>query len=57
MYLVGYIYDCKGEKFYIFKNIWGKNRGIDGFYYLLENYFWLRIIFVIVYKDGFFEEV
>ena len=53
MHLVGYTYDRKGEKFYILKNTWGKNRGIDGSYYLSENYFRLRTISVTVHKDAF----
>ncbi len=57
MHLVGYTYDRKGEKFYILKNTWGKNRGIDGSYYLSENYLRLRTISVTVHKDGFPEEV
>ncbi len=57
MHLVGYTYDRKGEKFYILKNTWGKNRGIDGSYYLSENYFRLRTISVTVHKDAFPTEV
>ena len=53
MHLVGYTYDRKGEKFYILKNTWGKNRGINGSYYLSENYFRLRTISVTVHKDAF----
>jgi bleomycin hydrolase len=52
MHLVGYTYDRKGEKFYILKNTWGKNRGLDGSYYLSENYFRLRTISVTVHKDA-----
>ncbi len=52
MHLVGYTYDRKGEKFYILKNTWGKNTGIDGAYYLSENYFRLRTISVTVHKDA-----
>lgn len=52
MHLVGSTYDRKGEKFYILKNTWGSNRGIDGSYYLSENYFRLRTISVTVHKDG-----
>ncbi len=57
MHLVGYTYDRKGEKFYILKNTWGKNRGIDGSYYLSENYFRLRTISVTMHKDAFPTEV
>ncbi|MGD1841018.1 MAG: C1 family peptidase [Thermonemataceae bacterium] len=57
MHLVGYTYDRKGEKFYMLKNTWGKNRGMDGVYYLSENYFRLRTISVTVHKDGFPEEI
>lgn len=57
MHLVGYTYDRKGEKFYILKNTWGSNRGIDGSYYLSENYFRLRTISVTVHKDAFPKEV
>jgi len=52
MHLVGYTYDRKGEKFYILKNTWGKNRGIDGSYYLSENYFRLRTVSVTVNKHA-----
>ncbi len=57
MHLVGYTYDLKGEKFYILKNTWGKNRGIDGSYYLSENYFRLRTVSVTVHKDAFPKEI
>lgn len=57
MHLVGYTYDRKGEKFYILKNTWGKKRGIDGSYYLSENYFRLRTVSVTVHKDAFPTEV
>lgn len=52
MHLVGYTYDRKGEKFYMLKNTWGKDRGMDGIYYLSENYFRLRTISVTVHKDA-----
>ena len=57
MHLVGYTYDRRGEKFYILKNTWGKDQGIEGSYYLSENYFRLRTISVTVHKDGFPEEI
>ncbi len=57
MHLVGYTHDRNGEKFYILKNTWGKNRGIDGSYYLSENYFRLRTVSVTVHKDAFPTEV
>ncbi|MEL6537885.1 MAG: C1 family peptidase [Bacteroidota bacterium] len=46
MHLVGYTYDRDGQKFYILKNTWGKNRGIQGHWYLSENYFRLRTVSV-----------
>lgn len=52
MHLVGYTYDRSGEKFYMLKNTWGENRGMDGVYYLSENYFRLRTISVTVHKDA-----
>ncbi|MEL6833020.1 MAG: C1 family peptidase [Bacteroidota bacterium] len=52
MHLVGTTYDRNGQKFYILKNTWGKNRGINGSYYLSENYFRLRTISVTVHKDA-----
>lgn len=52
MHLVGYTYDRKGEKFYMLKNTWGKDRGMNGLYYLSENYFRLRTISVTVHKDA-----
>lgn len=57
MHLVGITYDRDGEKFYILKNTWGKNRGMDGIWYLSENYFRLRTISVTVHKDGIPNEV
>lgn len=52
MHLVGITYDRDGQKFYILKNTWGRNRGMDGIYYLSENYFRLRTISVTIHKDG-----
>ena len=52
MHLVGITHDRDGEKFYILKNTWGKNWGMDGIWYLSENYFRLRTISVTVHKDG-----
>lgn len=52
MHLVGYTYDRNGEKFYMLKNTWGKGPGMDGLYYLSENYFRLRTISVTVHKDA-----
>lgn len=52
MHLVGITYDRDGKKFYILKNTWGSNRGLDGSWYLSENYFRLRTISVTVHRDG-----
>ncbi len=52
MHLVGTTYDRDGQKFYILKNTWGENRGMNGKYYLSENYFRLRTISVTVHEDG-----
>ena len=52
MHLVGYTYDRKGEKYFMLKNTWGKDRGMDGIYYLSENYFRLRTISVTVHEDA-----
>jgi bleomycin hydrolase len=52
MHLVGLTYDRDGQKFYLLKNTWGKNRGMDGIYYLSENYFRLRTISVTVHKEA-----
>ncbi|MBQ4822776.1 C1 family peptidase [Aquimarina sp. MMG016] len=54
MHLVGVTYDSSGEKFYILKNTWGSNRGIDELWYLSENYFRLRTISVTVHRDGIY---
>lgn len=55
MHLVGITYSKKGEKFYILKNTWGDNYGIDGQWYLSENYFRLRTISVTVHRDGIYK--
>ena len=52
MHLVGFTFDRNGEKFYMLKNTWGKNRGMDVLYYLSENYFRLRTISVTVHKEA-----
>jgi bleomycin hydrolase len=52
MHLVGITYTRDGQKFYILKNTWGENRGINGMWYLSENYFKLRTISVTVHKDA-----
>ena len=52
MHLVGSTYDRDGQKFYILKNTWGENRGMNGRWYLSENYFRLRTISVTVHQDG-----
>lgn len=57
MHLVCITYDRDGQKFYILKNTWGKNRGMDGSWYLSENYFRLRTISVTVHEDGIPAEV
>jgi len=57
MHLLGYTFDRSGEKFYILKNTWGKNRGMDGCWYLSENYFRLRTISVTIHEDGISDEV
>ncbi len=54
MHLVGMTYDSSGEKFYILKNTWGSNWGVDGLWYLSENYFRLRTISVTVHRDGIY---
>ena len=55
MHLVGISYDRSGEKFYILKNTWGSNWGVDGLWYLSENYFRLRTISVTVHRDGIYK--
>lgn len=57
MHVVGITYDRNGEKFYILKNTWGENRGINGSWYLSENYFRLRTISVTIHKDGIPDEI
>lgn len=57
MHLVGITFDRDGQKFYILKNTYGKNRGMDGIWYLSENYFKLRTISVTVHKDGIPSEI
>lgn len=57
MHIVGITYDRNGEKFYILKNTWGENRGIDGSWYLSENYFRLRTISVTIHKEGIPNEI
>ncbi|WP_456438741.1 C1 family peptidase [Psychroserpens sp.] len=57
MHLVGITYDRNGQKFYILKNTWGENRGMDGIWYLSENYFRLRTISITVHKDGILNEI
>lgn len=57
MHLVGITYDRDGQKFYILKNTWGKNEGMDGIWYLSENYFRLRTISVTVHRDGIYNVV
>ncbi len=52
MHLVGYTFDRNGEKFYMLKNTWGKDQGMNGLNYLSENYFRLRTISVAVHKDA-----
>lgn len=52
MHLVGITYDRDGQKFYILKNTWGEDRGIEGIWYLSENYFRLRTISVTIHKDA-----
>ena len=52
MHIVGMTYDRDGQKFYILKNTWGRNRGMDGIWYLSENYFRLRTISVTVHKEA-----
>lgn len=52
MHLVGITYDRDGQKFYILKNTYGENRGMNGIWYLSENYFRLRTISVTIHKDG-----
>lgn len=53
MHVVGLAENQNGTKFYYTKNSWGTdNKGIDGYWYLSEQYVRLKTIAIVVHKDS-----
>ncbi len=52
MHVTGLASDQKGNKYYITKNSWGPQNGIDGYVYMSENYIRLKTISIYVHKDA-----
>ncbi len=55
MHLVGKVLDQDGNIYYKCKNSWGENFGMDGYYYLSEDYVRSKSIYVMLHKDGLTE--
>lgn len=52
MHITGMATDSKGNTYFVVKNSWGTNAGIEGYVYVSEAYFRMKSISIIVHKDG-----
>ena len=50
MHITGITTDQKGKRYYITKNSWGTNAGINGYVYMSENYIKLKTVTIFVNK-------
>lgn len=51
MHITGIAKDKNGKRYYITKNSWGDNSGINGYVYMSENYLKLKTISIYVNKN------
>jgi bleomycin hydrolase len=51
MQITGIATDQKGKRYYITKNSWGANAGINGYVYMSENYVKLKTVSIFVHKN------
>ena len=52
MHITGIAKDQYGKQYYIVKNSWSKDKGIDGYIYASEAYFLLKTISITLHKEG-----
>jgi bleomycin hydrolase len=57
MHIVGKSKDSKGNEYYVVKNSWGNKSGEDGFWHMSKNYFKLKVLFVVLHKDGIAKDI
>jgi bleomycin hydrolase len=58
MHVTGLAENQNGTKFYYTKNSWGtKDKGINGYWYLSEQYVRLKTIAIVVHKDAVPEDI
>ena len=52
MHITGIAKDENGAKYYITKNSWGEARGMNGYWYMSENYIKKKTIALLVNKNA-----
>jgi bleomycin hydrolase len=52
MHITGIAKDEKGAKYYITKNSWGDARGLNGYWYMSENYIKMKTVAVLINKNA-----
>lgn len=57
MHIVGIARDQKNTKFYYTKNSWGKETGLDGYWYLSHSFVMLKTIAIMVHKDAIPQDI
>jgi bleomycin hydrolase len=51
MHITGLAKSAEGGKYYLTKNSWGEKKGIDGYWFMSENFVRLKTIAILVHKD------
>ena len=52
MHIIGKAKDQEGNDYYLVKNSWGTERGINGYYYISTSYMKMKTIGILLHKDG-----